>query len=406
MNRSVLKDHRLWCLAVAETLVWAGFYYFFPAMLLRWEGDFGWTRGETTLAATCALVTSALAAPRIGRLIDGDRGRLVLTGSAILGAILLIALTQVDSRPAFIAVWVGLGLAMGGCLYEPCFAFLTHQRGGNAGPAITVITLVAGFAGSLSFPLSNAIADIAGWRSAALAFAGLVLVVAVPLFWIGTAMRDGEGPLPHERGGQGASALKHVMRGPVFWLLAIAFSTIALNHGMIVNHLLPLLAERQVDGTIAVVAISLIGVLQVVGRVVMILAERRVGMVGICGVSFLVIAAAGVLLSAAYWGPVGGAVVLLFCFVTLQGAGYGVTSITRPVVTALLLGRRGFGSISGAMALPFVACTAISPSVGSAIWSWGGYGFLTVSLVILILFGFFCFTIAVYSAKRLSDPPA
>ena len=36
-------------------------------------------------------------------------------------------------------------------------------------------------------------------------------------------------------------------------------------------------------------------------------------------------------------------------FVILHGAGYGVTSITHPVVTAEYLGHQGFGTISGVM---------------------------------------------------------
>lgn len=36
-------------LAVAETIVWARFFYAFPVLLLRWEGDFGWGRDVIAL---------------------------------------------------------------------------------------------------------------------------------------------------------------------------------------------------------------------------------------------------------------------------------------------------------------------------------------------------------------------
>src|SRR3546814_2244314 len=60
---------------------------------------------------------------------------------------------------------------------------------------------------------------------------------------------------------------------------------------------------------------------------------------------------------------------LLAAFVILEGAGYGVTAISRPVVSATVLGRDGFGAISGALALPFIGATALAPTFGAALWS-------------------------------------
>lgn len=397
MNRSPYRDPRIWCLAVAETLVWAGLYYFFPAMLLRWEADFGWSKTEITLAATLSLLVSAVVAPRVGVLIDKDRGRGVLVGSAVLGGALLACLPLVQTPVQFIAVWLGIGVAMGGCLYEPCFAFLTHKRGLDAQRAITLITLVAGFAGTVSFPLANGIAALDGWRTAALVFAGLVVFVAAPLFWFGASARDDDAfDRPVGAPATDRSPLQAALTKPVFWLLAIGFSTIALNHGMVVNHLLPMLDERGVSDTAAVFAISLIGPMQVAGRLLMMAVERYVGMVFVCGATFLFMALAGAVLGAAAALPG-----LIYLFVLLQGSGYGVTSITRPIVTAILLGRAGFGAISGALALPFVTATALAPSIGSVIWHAGGYDAVIASMVGMILFGFICFLIAARLARRV-----
>lgn len=393
--RILSSDPRLWCLAVAETLVWAGLYYLFPATLVRWEADFGWDRTDLTLAATLALLTSAVIAPRIGGLIDRDHGGLVLTGSALLGGGLLALLPSVSSQAEFIAVWIGIGVAMGGCLYEPCFAFLTHRRGVKAKGAITLVTLVAGFAGTVSFPLSSALASLWDWQTSVLVFAGLIIFIAAPLFWIGTRPRaEDEPPHAHADSDKDRAAYRLVLKKPAFWLLAVGFSMIALNHGMVVNHLLPLMQERAVPEAMAVLAISLLGPMQVLGRIIMMTTERLVGMVTICGATFLMMAFAGGMLVAAAFLPM-----LAFVFVGFQGAGYGVTSITRPVVTAELLGRRGFGAISGALALPFVAATALAPSAGSVIWAWGGYDSVIVAMIATVLFGFLCFLAAVRLAR-------
>jgi hypothetical protein len=48
----------VWPLALAQALVWAAMYYSFPALLLAWERDLGWSKAELSGAFTVALVTS------------------------------------------------------------------------------------------------------------------------------------------------------------------------------------------------------------------------------------------------------------------------------------------------------------------------------------------------------------
>ena len=62
-------------LALGETLVWAGLFYSFPALLPHWERDLGWSKTTLSGAFTLALVASAAAAPFAGRLVDRGRGR-------------------------------------------------------------------------------------------------------------------------------------------------------------------------------------------------------------------------------------------------------------------------------------------------------------------------------------------
>ena len=99
----------VWPLAIAETLIWAAFYYSFPALLLAWERDLGWTKTELAGAFTLALVMSALMAPLAGRLIDRGRGRLLFTASTVCGAVLLALLSQITSMWQFYLIWIALG---------------------------------------------------------------------------------------------------------------------------------------------------------------------------------------------------------------------------------------------------------------------------------------------------------
>ena len=65
--------------------------------------------------------------------------------------------------------------------------------------------------------------------------------------------------------------------------------------------------------------------------------------------------------------------VLIVSFVVLHGAGYGVTSIVRPVTTAEFLGRKNFGLIAGLLAVPFLGAGAASPTIAALVWEQVGY---------------------------------
>ena len=120
----------VWPLAIAETIVWAAMFYSFPALILTWERDLGWSKTELSGAFTLSLVVSALMAPLVGRL---DRPGLPASGlrrqRGIREPFCWRFLSLVTEPWHFYVVWVGLGAAMSGSLYEACFAVLTHVMG-------------------------------------------------------------------------------------------------------------------------------------------------------------------------------------------------------------------------------------------------------------------------------------
>ena len=370
--------HVVWPFAIGETIVWAAFYYSFPALLPEWERDLGFSKTELSAAFTSSLILSALLAPFVGQLIDRGYAIKVYTGSALLGAVLLALLSQVQEFWQFFAIWIGIGVAMSGALYEACFAIITRIAGQRAKQAITRITLVAGLAGTVSFPAAHTLTELLDWRQAILIFAAVVAVLGVPLIWYGCrsagSLLDVGKTIEHEQG----TPAQNVLKSGIFWLLAISFTTIAIDHGMLLTHLLPIMDDRGVTPEIAVLAASMIGPMQVTGRIAMMMGERHISIFGIAIGCFLaMIAAAGFLLGS------GGLLPLIFMFVVLHGAGYGVTSIVRPVITADLLGRENFGAISGMLALPFMFGTAIAPTMSALVWSLGGYDMVIILALVM-----------------------
>ncbi|MEX0808500.1 MAG: MFS transporter [Dongiaceae bacterium] len=394
----------VWPLAIAETIIWAGVYYAFPALLPAWESDLGWSKTALSGAFTLSLLTGAVVAPIAGRLIDHGHGRVVLTGGAVLGAVFLLLLSQATTLWHFYALWVGLGLAMACSLYQACFAFLTHALGEKSRRAIVLVSLVAGFAGTISFPTAHSLVALSDWRLAVIVFAIAILVVAVPLFWIG-ARPQGASDLALERQPSArASEAMRVARTAVFWLMALSFAAIAINHGIITTHILPILADRGVHEDAAVLAAAMIGPMQVAGRLAMMAAERYVStrfIIVACDLSLAV--AAALLLATGFVAQPG----LVAGFVIVMGAGVGVTSIVRPVVIAELLGRRNFGLVSGLLAMPTTAGYAAAPTLAALLWTEGqrwerGYDFVLAVAILLALLGL----ATVLAAWRVAAPPA
>ncbi|MGB5329398.1 MAG: MFS transporter, partial [Gammaproteobacteria bacterium] len=147
-----MTDRPILFLAIAQMLIWACIYYSFPALLLHWERSLGWSRADLTGAITLAVFVSAFCSPLYGRLIDAGRGALMMTAAAAIGGSCMILLSLIEQLWQFYLLWAVIGLCMAGSLYEPCFALITRARGAQAKRSIIFVTLVAGFAGTVSFP--------------------------------------------------------------------------------------------------------------------------------------------------------------------------------------------------------------------------------------------------------------
>ena len=358
----------VWPLAIAETIVWAAMYYAFPALLPEWERDLGWSKTELSVAFTLSLLVSAALVPVAGRLIDRGLARTIFAGGAVLGAVLLALLSAVTEPWQFYCIWIGLGVAMSSTLYEACFAVLVRSTGDRARRAITIVSIVAGFAGTVAFPSAHLLAEEFGWRGTVRIFAAVVCIVAVPLIWGACRRAETQATMHAPDPSASAAQALAVTRLPAFWLLATAIFLAALDHGMLISHVLPILGDRGIDAGLAVTAAAFIGPMQVAGRLVLMAADRLTTTLAASTACFTMMAIAGVCLLEA-----GSAPALVIGFVVLQGAGIGIASVMRPMVTAELLGRRNFGVVSGLIGLMHMGGYAIAPSVSALVWASGGY---------------------------------
>ena len=93
----------------------------------------------------------------------------------------LAVLASAPGLALWYAAWTVLGIGMALGLYDAAFATIGRLLGTEAGPSITGVTLIAGFASSVFWPAGVAFVHLIGWRETLLGYAGVQLAVNLPL---------------------------------------------------------------------------------------------------------------------------------------------------------------------------------------------------------------------------------
>lgn len=380
----------VWLLALGQTATYAGVYYSFAALLPDLITATGWGLADLAFGPTLSFVVMAALLPLTGRMIDHGYGAGMMLAGPVLAAAALVMLSKAGALWQWNLGWALIGLAMSGCVYETCFAQLTRVLDGaplaqgrklDGRAAIIRVTLVAGFASTLAFPLGHWWGGAMGGQGALVGFAAVV-ACAIPLNWaglarLGHARRGADHPAPPK------GAVVAALRKPAFWGLAAVLSALWASHGILMTYILVLFEDRGAAASMATFAAACIGPAQVLGRLMLMLGGARVNnsLATFISVGALVLASC-VLIAA------GAAPWLIFLFAVLQGTGAGLFSILRPVLVADLLGRAGFGAVSSAISVGPVLANAAAPALGALLLRAGGADLVTITCLALCLLAF------------------
>lgn len=351
-------------LGTAQTLAWASSYYL-PAMLATpMATELGVSSPLVFAAFSLALVVSALVGPWAGRAIDRWGGRPVLVGTNLLFALGLLALGLSQGPLSLFAAWALIGLAMGCGLYEAAFAALVKLYGQDARNAITGITLIAGFASTVGWPLTALLEHQLGWRGACFAWAALHLVLGLPL---NLSLPRAAAPVASVSAAPVESALPAVPAdaGRLSMVLAFVFAVTAFTSTAMASHLPGLLQACGATLAVAVGVGALIGPAQVAGRLLEFGVLRHVHPLISARLAALAPALGAVALLVA--GP--SAAVL---FALVHGAGNGILTIAKGTLPLVLFGPQGYGARQGWLSMPARAAQALAPFLfGWALDRWG-----------------------------------
>ena len=371
-------------LGVAQTLAWASSTYLPAILATPIARDLGLARSTVFGAFSVSLLVMAAIGPLAGRAIDRHGGRGILVLSNLVLAAGLAALGMAQDVAWLFGAWcvIGAGMALG--LYDAAFAALVRIHGANARSSITGITLIAGFASTVGWPLTAWLDANVGWRNACFVWAGLHLALGIPLnAWF--IPRTGDKP---QAQGTAANAPIHAplepgQRGQAFWLLALFSAVTAFVTSALAAHLPGLLAAMGAGTAAAVMASALLGPAQVAARFAEFAAANRL--------RFHPLASARV---ATALHPLGALLLLVFggpplmaaVFAVLHGAGNGMITIAKGTLPLALFGPQGYGLSQGWLGVGARCMQAAAPWVfGLVLEAGGGSAALALSATISVV---------------------
>jgi predicted MFS family arabinose efflux permease len=363
--RPTRKTLTVAALGTTQTLAWASSYYL-PAILAEpiaagLHVPKSWFFGFFS----ASLLLQAALGPAIGRAIDRSGGRGVLMLSNLVLAAGLAWLGLAGGPIALAGAWIVLGFGMALGLYDPAFAALTALYGREARNAITGITLIAGFASTVGWPLSAWLNDSFGWRGACFGWAALNLLVCLPInrFLIPKPSAQIAAATPH-------SVVATPANGMI--VLGFVFGAVGFVTGAMAAHLPHLLEMAGASATAAIAASALMGPAQVVARLFEFGVLKRLHPVVSTRVA-LILHPLGAALLGLFGAPAAAG------FAIFHGGGNGLLTISRGTLPLALYGPIGYGRRTGIIVAPARVTTAAAPLLFGLLMSRMDLGALWVS---------------------------
>ncbi|PLP59124.1 MFS transporter [Mesorhizobium loti] len=349
----------IWGLGLTQIIGYGSLYYSFPILAPQMARDFSWSTEWVFGAFSASLLLGGLAAPSIGRWMDRYGAGQMMSLGSVIAAIALVLCAFAPERITFVAGLVAVEVASAFVLYNAAFALLVQITPQNAQRSITHLTLIAGFASTLFWPITSALLQHMSWREVYLVFAGINLLVCLPIhLWLSSIMKA-------DRRLAAASTRANVVIGTIpaedrpraFLLMATGFALEGFVLSAVLIHMVPLLTTVGL-GASAVLVGTVFGPSQVFSRFTNMVFGKAVSPLFLAVISAsLLVAGMAVLLASApsFIGAV--------AFAILFGLGAGLTSIVQGSLPLHLFGSDGYGALLGKISAARLLASAVAPFV-------------------------------------------
>lgn len=396
------------CLGLAY-VVMNGFSIFFVAIL----NEFGWERATTALAFSIFTVVYGLFSPVVGSLVDRFGPRVVIPVGAVILAAGLVACSMVsEAWHLYLAfgILAAIGVNAVGTMVN--MTVLTNWFSRRRGAAVGFASAGIGVGMMVLVPVLQSVISAAGWRTAYVVLAVIIVVTLPPLALLfhrhrpedmgllpdGAPAKDkpaGAGPavrqmrIVDEAWARRSWTIRSAIATRRFWFLffGLLFGMVAMQSVMV--HQVAYLTDRGFDPMLGATVVAMVGIFGSVGKIFWGWLSDRLGREGSysLGLGCLVF---GVLIlsriddSTQVW-PV-------YVYTLVFGLGYGVFAPTIPSTSADLFQGKHFGSILGVLYIGTGSGSALGPWASGLVFdltgSYDGAFLMTFAATALSLLGF------------------
>ncbi len=244
-------------------------FYSYGALFKALVDEFGGSRLGVSLGSSVLFAVTGLLAPFLGHQIDHRSIRKMMALGAVVTAVGFASVSLIGALWQFYFVFgslVAVGLALMGQL--PASALVSNWFVRRRGMALGVSSMGVSLSGLVMAPLATWLVAVVGWRGTFLVFAGVTLVVVLPVTLIFIVDRPEDlGQLPDGRrrpptseqvvrepalplsSGEpmlelptedvGEERARRLHRDRNFWVIAIAVALNFCGNGAILTHMIP-----------------------------------------------------------------------------------------------------------------------------------------------------------------------
>lgn len=330
-------------LGVTQIIGYGSLYYAFAIFVPAIATEFGASQSTLYAVFSAGLLAGGFIAPRVGILMDRHGAPRIMAVGSLLAGLILAVTAFAPSLWTYAGLVILTEIVSVAVLYDAAFATLAMLGKARARRAITHLTLIAGFASTLFWPLTGWLVEALGWRQSYGVFAVLHLAVALPLhLWI---MRQ---PVVAADSAEASTTIQAVGPALTGGAARLAFAAVATSFalsGMAISaitvQLVPVLQGLDLGAASYTIAM-LMGPGQVMIRLTDALFWRNLHPLTVATISAMALP-----LSIAALLPAANALALGAVFALLFGVGQGLASIVRGTVPLALFGSEGFGARLG-----------------------------------------------------------
>ena len=375
-----MNKYGIYLIGISVTFCYSSYAYLFSALLQTWEVELNVSRNKLTFAYSLGLIIHGLLLPYLGKLVDRNYSFIMMWLSPLLLGFSVINLAFVNTYYEFIIAWVLVSATAGGCLYTMIFSVLTINLKKDIKNSIAIITLIAGLASTYTYPTATYLTESFNWRTTVLIFGIVNILISAPANYFGfkTIIHQEKNFNSNTK----TEKQENIFYNPKFWLLCFPLFVFGFNAGAIITHIIPMMQEKNLSLTMAVLIASLFGPGQIIGRILIMTYGRNKSNIGLFVLCFY-----SSIIGMIFLYFVNFSFYLAFLFILFNSAAFGSMAILKPLVQNDIFGKMNFGKIHGILAICFMSGSIAGPWIGSLIWSFGGYNLLIILFFILAIFG-------------------